>query len=84
MQSINIATAKCADLEFLTLWTPNYFCQTPVCADLIFSMLLLGADLIFANLPPDADLFFEPGKRCDPSQAFMPVTKKVLQIKKKC
>ena len=51
------------------------FCQTPVGADLIFSMLLLGADLIFANLPPGTDLFFEPGKRRDPSRAFMPVTK---------
>ena len=51
------------------------FCQTSVGADLIFSMLLLSADLIFANLPPGADLFFEPGKRRDPSRAFMPVTK---------
>ena len=47
-------------------------------------MLLLDADLIFANLPPGADLLFEPGKRRDPSRAFMPVTKKVLEIKKKC
>ena len=30
--------------QTLTLWTPNYFCQTPVGADLNFSMLLLGAD----------------------------------------
>ena len=59
----------------LTLWTQVIFCQTPVGTDLIFSMLLLGADLIFANLPPGADLFFEPGKRRDASQAFMPVTK---------
>ena len=61
-----------------------FFCQTPIGADLICSMLLLGADLIFANLPPGANLFFEPGKRRDPSRAFMPVTKKVLEIKKKC
>ena len=51
------------------------FCQTPLGADLIFSILLVGVNLIFANLPPGADLFFEPGKRRDPSQAFMPVTK---------
>ena len=41
----------------LTLWTPSYFCQTPVGADLIFSILLLGADLIFANLPLAPDVF---------------------------
>ena len=52
-----------------------FFCQTPVGARLIFSMLLLGAELIFINLPPGAGLFFEPGKRRDPSQALMPVTK---------
>ena len=61
-----------------------FFCHTPVGADLIFSMLLLGIDLIFANRPPGADLFFEPGKCRDLSRAFMPVTKKVLEIKKKC
>ena len=60
------------------------FCQTPVGTRLIFSMLLLGANLIFANLPPGADLFFEPGKRRDSSRTFMPVTKKVLEINKKC
>ena len=60
----------------LTLWMPSYFfCQTPVGADLIFSMLLLSADLNFANLPPGADLFFEPGKSRDASRAFIPVTK---------
>ena len=58
-----------------TLDIKLFFCQTPVGADLIVSMLLLGADLIFANVPPGADLFFEPGKRSDPSRAFMPVTK---------
>ena len=41
----------------LTLGTSNYFCQTPVGARLIFSMLLLGAELIFANRPPGAGLF---------------------------
>ena len=67
---------ECNVLIFhLTLWTPNYFCQTPVGARLIFCMLLLGAELIFANLPPGAGLFFEPGKRRDPSRALMPVTK---------
>ena len=43
----------------LIIWTSNYFfCQTPVGARLIFSMLLLGAQLIFANLPPGARLFW--------------------------
>ena len=58
----------------LTLWTSNYFCQTPVGARLIFSMLLLSAEVIFANLPPGAGLFFEPEKRRDPSRALIPVT----------
>ena len=52
-----------------------FFCQTPVGARLIFSMLLLDAELIFAKLPPGVGLFFESEKRRDPSQAFMPVTK---------
>ena len=60
------------------------FCQTPVGANLNFSMLLLGAGLIFSNIPPGASLFFEPGKRRDPSRALMSVTKSVLEIKKKC
>ena len=47
-------------------------------------MLLLGSELIFANLAPGSGLFFEPGKRRDPSRALMPVTKYVLEIKKKC
>ena len=34
------------------------FCQTPVGARLIFSLLLLGVELIFANLPPGAGLFW--------------------------
>ena len=59
----------------LTLWTSNYFLQTPVGARLIFSMLLLGAKLIFAKLPPGARLFFESEKRRGPSRAIMPVTK---------
>ena len=59
----------------LTLWTPNYFCQTPVGARLIFSMLLLGAELIFANLPLRAGFILESGKRCNPSRDLMPVTK---------
>ena len=60
------------------------FCQTHVGARLIFSMLLLDAELIFVTLPPGAGLFFESEKRSDPSRAFMPVTKAVLEIKKKC
>ena len=51
------------------------FCQTPVGARLIFSILLLGAELIFIKLPPGAESFFESEKRRDPSQVFMPVTK---------
>ena len=47
-------------------------------------MLLLGAELIFAKLPPGAGLFFEFEKRRDPSRAFIPLTKEVLEIKKKC
>ena len=34
------------------------FCQNPVGARLIFSMLLLGTELIFANVPPGAGLFW--------------------------
>ena len=44
----------------------------------------LDAKLFFCQIPVGADLFFEPGKRRDPSRAFMPVTKKVLEINKKC
>ena len=58
-----------------------FFCQTAVGARLIFSMLLLGAELMFPKLPPGAGLFFESKKRR--SRAFMPVTKQVLEIKKK-
>ena len=81
---VNITCLRREDLQvpvqwltllLLTLWTSNYFCQTPVGARLIFSMLLLGAELIFANLPAGAGLFFEPEKRRDPLQALMPVTK---------
>ena len=41
----------------LSLWTPSYLLPTPVRADLIFSILLLGADLIFANFPLAPDVF---------------------------
>ena len=64
-----------AMLNILTLLTPHYFFQTPVGARLVFSMLLLGAELIFVKLPPGAGLFVDSEKRCDPLQAFMPVTK---------
>ena len=55
-----IRTISIPWMETLTLWTSNYFCQTPVGTRYIFSMLLLSAELIFANLPPGAGLFWRP------------------------
>ena len=53
-----------------------FFCQTPVCARLIFSMLMLDAELIFDKFSPGAGLFLESEKRHDPLRAFMPVLSK--------
>ena len=44
---------------------------------------MLDAELIFANRPSGAELFCEPEKRHAPSRVLMPVTKLVLEIKKK-